>query len=95
VAAAVDRVPERARVQVVRELAVALRNTVGFDPARGGAELVARNHVIIQGAEAFALYAHLAPATVSVSTGQVVRAGEVVGRVGHTGNSTGTTSTSS
>jgi murein DD-endopeptidase MepM/ murein hydrolase activator NlpD len=88
VVAAVDRVPERARVQVVRELAVALRNTVGFDPARGEAELVAGNHVIIKGAEAFALYAHLAPGTMSVSTGQVVRGGEVVGRVGHTGNST-------
>jgi hypothetical protein len=88
VAAAVDRVPERARVQVLREVALALKNTVRFDPARRGVDLVAGNHVIIQGAQACALFAHLAPGTVSVTTGQVVRAGEVIGRVGHTGNST-------
>lgn len=88
VVAAVDGVPERARVQVVREAAVALRATVGFDPARSGFEPVAGNHVIVQGAEAFAVFAHLAPGTVSLATGQEVRVGELIGRVGHTGNST-------
>jgi murein DD-endopeptidase MepM/ murein hydrolase activator NlpD len=88
VVAALDRVPERGRVQAVRELAHAIRATVGFDPARGGVESVAGNHVIVQGAGAYAVYAHLAPGTVAVTAGQTVRAGEVVGRVGHTGNST-------
>ena len=88
VVAAVDGVPERARVQVVREAAVALRTTVGFDPARSGFEPVAGNHVIVQGAEAFAVFAHLAPGTVSLATGQEVRVGDLIGRVGHTGNST-------
>jgi murein DD-endopeptidase MepM/ murein hydrolase activator NlpD len=88
VMAAVDGVAERARVQVVREVAVALKTTVGFDPARSGFEPVAGNHVIVQGTEAFAVFAHLAPGTVSVRTGQEVRVGEVLGRVGHTGNST-------
>jgi murein DD-endopeptidase MepM/ murein hydrolase activator NlpD len=36
----------------------------------------------------YALYAHLAPGTVAVASGQQVRAGEVLGRVGHSGNST-------
>jgi Peptidase family M23 len=88
VIAAVDGVAERARVQVVREVAVALKTTVGFDPARRGFAPVAGNHVIVQGVEAFAVFAHLAPGTVSVRTGQEVRVGEVLGRVGHTGNST-------
>jgi murein DD-endopeptidase MepM/ murein hydrolase activator NlpD len=88
VVAAVDRVPERARVHPVGELAHLIRTTVGFDPARDGVEAVAGNHVIVQGAEACAVFAHLAPGTVSVATGQRVRAGEVIGRVGHTGNST-------
>ena len=88
VVAAVDGVPERARVQVVREVALALKNTVGFDPARSGFEPVAGNHVIVQGAEAFAVFAHLAPGTMSVITGQEVRVGGMLGRVGHTGNST-------
>ena len=87
VVAAVDRVPERARVQMVGELAHTIRATVGFDPARG-VDSVAGNHVIVQGADASAVFAHLVPGTVSVTTGQRVRAGEVIGRVGHTGNST-------
>jgi murein DD-endopeptidase MepM/ murein hydrolase activator NlpD len=36
----------------------------------------------------YALYAHLAAGSVAVTRGQQVRAGEVLGRVGHTGNST-------
>ena len=87
VVAAVDRVPERPRVQLVGELAHTIRATAGFDPARG-VDSVAGNHVIVQGADACAVFAHLAPGTMSVTTGQRVRAGEVVGRVGHTGNST-------
>ena len=87
VVAAVDRVPERARVQMVGELAHTIRATVGFDPARG-VDSVAGNHVVVQGADAYAVFAHLAPGTMSVTTGQRVRAGEVIGRVGHTGNST-------
>ena len=88
VVAAVDGVAERARVQVVREVALALRTTVGFDPTRSGFEPVAGNHVIVQGAEAVAVFAHLAPGTVSLATGQEVRVGDLIGRVGHTGNST-------
>ncbi len=38
--------------------------------------------------EVFAGFAHLAPGTVAVTGGQKVRAGEFLGRVGHTGNST-------
>jgi Peptidase family M23 len=88
VVAAVDEVAERPRVQMVREAALALRTTVGFDPTRSGFAPVAGNHVIVQGAEVFAVFAHLAPGTVALTTGQEVRVGELVGRVGHTGNST-------
>lgn len=42
----------------------------------------------MQGADAYAVFAHLAAGTVSVAAGREVRAGEVIGRVGHTGNST-------
>jgi hypothetical protein len=88
VVAAADRVHERARVQLVRDVAAALKNTVGFDPHRSGFDPVAGNHVIVQGAEAFVVFAHLAPGSVSVIPGQEVRVGEMIGRVGHTGNST-------
>jgi murein DD-endopeptidase MepM/ murein hydrolase activator NlpD len=89
VVAAVGGVPERARVHMLRDLALAVKHAVTFDPARGSAvESVAGNHVIVQGDDAFALYAHLAPGAVAVAPGQRVATGDVLGRVGHTGNST-------
>jgi len=45
-------------------------------------------HVILRTGETYAFFAHLAPGTVTVKTGQSVSAGDVIGRVGHTGNST-------
>jgi Peptidase family M23 len=36
----------------------------------------------------FAVFAHLAPGSVNVTNGQAVRSGDIIGRVGHTGNST-------
>jgi murein DD-endopeptidase MepM/ murein hydrolase activator NlpD len=44
--------------------------------------------VIMATGGTYALYAHLAPGSVVVTRGQQVRAGQVIGRVGHTGNST-------
>lgn len=88
VVAATDGVPERPRVRPLRDAAMAVRHALRFDPARDGVEAVAGNHVIVQGTLTFALYAHLAPGTVTVTARQEVRAGQVLGRVGHTGNST-------
>jgi murein DD-endopeptidase MepM/ murein hydrolase activator NlpD len=64
---------------------VAVKTTVGFarrglDPAR-----LAGNHVIMATGGTYALYAHLAPGSVAVTSGQQVRVGEVLGRVGHSG----------
>jgi murein DD-endopeptidase MepM/ murein hydrolase activator NlpD len=85
---AVDGVPERQWLHSVRESWVAVKTTVGFarrglDPAR-----LAGNHVIMATAGTYALYAHLAPGSVVVTRGQQVRVGEMLGWVGHSGNST-------
>jgi hypothetical protein len=85
---AVDGVAERQWLHLVRESWLAVKTTVGFarrglDPAR-----LAGNHVIMATAGTYALYAHLAPGSVAVTSGQRVGVGEVIGRVGHTGNST-------
>jgi hypothetical protein len=85
---AVDGMPERAWLHVVRELALVLKNAATFDPAKRGIDPVAGNHVIMRTGETCALFAHLAPGTVAVKEGQDVPAGAVIGRVGHTGNST-------
>lgn len=88
IVAAVDGVVERQWVHVLRESWLAVKNTLvfarrGLDPAR-----LAGNHVIMATAGTYALYAHLAPGSVAVTRGQQVHAGQVIGRVGHTGNST-------
>ncbi len=74
----------------MRGSCAALKNLLLFsvarrrlDPAR-----LAGDHVIIGAGRTYALYAHLAPGSVAVRSGQQVRAGQVIGRVGHTGNST-------
>jgi hypothetical protein len=88
VIAAVDGVPERQWLHVVRELALVLKKAFTFDPAKRGIAPIAGNHVIMRAGETFAVYAHLAPGSVAVQEGQTVRTGDVIGRVGHTGNST-------
>jgi murein DD-endopeptidase MepM/ murein hydrolase activator NlpD len=83
---AVDGIGERERVHPLRELVLVLKNALTFTPARLSAVL--GNHVIMRQADLFAGFAQLAPGTVAVGEGQKVRLGEVIGRVGHTGNST-------
>jgi hypothetical protein len=85
---ALDGVPERQWLHIVRESWLAAKNAVMF--ARRGLDAVrlAGNHVIVGSGGTYALYAHLAPGSVAVRSGQRVGVGEVIGRVGHTGNST-------
>jgi murein DD-endopeptidase MepM/ murein hydrolase activator NlpD len=83
---AVDGVRERGRVHPLRELLLVLKNALTFTPARLSAML--GNHVIIRQGDLFAGFAHLAPGSVAVRERQEVRRGEVIGAVGHTGNST-------
>ena len=45
------------------------------------------NHIILDlGNELYALYAHLQPGSVAVKTGDIVKRGQVIARVGNTGN---------
>ena len=46
------------------------------------------NHVVLRAGDVYGGFAHLRPGTVAVHVGATVRTGEVIGRVGHTGNST-------
>jgi biotin carboxyl carrier protein len=48
----------------------------------------ASNHIVVDiGQGNFVLYAHIRPATIQVKVGDTVTAGQVIGRVGNTGNS--------
>ena len=82
-----DGYPERRRVVPIREIGVVLKNALTFDP-KHSLQPVVGNHVIARAGDVFAAFAHLTTGSVAVTAGQAVRAGEVIGRVGHTGNST-------
>ena len=70
----------------IREIGVVLKNALTFDP-KHSLQPVVGNHVIARAGDVFAAFAHLTTGSVA-SAGQAVGAGEVIGRVGHTGNST-------
>jgi hypothetical protein len=83
---AVDGIAERGWIHPARELAHVLWNALTFTPAR--LPRILGNHVIARSGDVYAGFVHLAPGSVAVTEGQLVRTGEVIGRVGHTGNST-------
>ncbi len=83
---AVDGLPERGRVHPVREAFLALRNALTFRPER--LPQILGNHVILQRGDVVGAFVHLAPGSVAVHEGDPVGLGDVIGRVGHTGNST-------
>jgi hypothetical protein len=83
---AVDGVGERGWIHPVRELGGALWNAATFRPER--LPKVLGNYVIARAGDVYAAFVHLAPGSVAVGAGQRVVTGDVLGRVGHTGNST-------
>jgi murein DD-endopeptidase MepM/ murein hydrolase activator NlpD len=83
---AADGVAERSWIHPLRELVLMLKNAATFSANRLPAVL--GNHVLMRSGDVFAGFAHLAPGSVAVKAGQAVQCGDVIGRVGHTGNST-------
>lgn len=86
VVAAVDGVPERHWVNPFRELARMVWNGLTFRPEKLTAIL--GNHVILRAGDVYAGFAHLTPGSVAVAVGSTIARGDLIGRVGHTGNST-------
>jgi murein DD-endopeptidase MepM/ murein hydrolase activator NlpD len=81
-----DGFPERTRIVPIREIALVLKNAFTFNPSK--LRQVIGNFVLARTGGTFAAFAHLSPGSVTVRAGQAVSSGEVIGRVGHTGNST-------
>ncbi|WP_163618267.1 M23 family metallopeptidase [Microbacterium sp. B35-30] len=86
VVAASDGVHERRWINPFREVARMVWNGMTFRPGRIPAIL--GNHVILRAGDVYAGFAHLRPGSVRVRVGERVAAGDLLGNVGHTGNST-------
>jgi hypothetical protein len=86
VVAAIDGVGEPTRVHPVLNLFRALWTGLAFRP--DDLPRVLGNHVVVRSDDCFAAFVHLAPGSVEVSNGQTIRSGDLIGRIGHTGNST-------
>lgn len=83
-----DYYEERARTNLISDISNAYKNAHYFDPKNDDIQLVAGNYIIIEcGYNVYAALVHLQKGSIQVTVGQHIKKGEVIGRVGHSGNS--------
>lgn len=85
-----DGYKERARAHLLSDLYVASKVARAFDPSKDNIQSVAGNYIIMKCDDnVFAGLVHLQTGSIKVSVGQSVKKGDVIGKVGHSGNSFG------
>jgi len=83
-----DGFEERPRTHFLSDLVNAYKNAHYFDPEQDDVQLVAGNHIILQcGDNVYAALVHLQKGSIQVTPGQEIKKGDLLGRVGHSGNS--------
>lgn len=88
VVVAEDGYVENEKTNLLADMSNAYKNAHYFDPEKDDIQSVAGNYVIIKYSEnVYAALCHLQTGSVQVSVGQMIKKGEVIGRVGHSGNS--------
>jgi hypothetical protein len=84
-----DGYKEREIVNLFSDLFVALKNARMFNPEKDDIQTVAGNYIILKCSDhVYAGFAHLQTGSITVSAGQIVKKGDILGKVGHSGNST-------
>lgn len=88
VVAAKDGWKERTRTNLLSDMLNAYKNAHYFDSAKDDVQSVAGNYIIIKYTDnIYAALCHLQNGSVQVSVGQNITTGEIIGKVGHSGNS--------
>jgi hypothetical protein len=83
-----DGYEERERTNFISDLSNANKNAHHFNPQKDDVQSVAGNYIIMEcGENVYAAVVHLQTGSVRVTVGQNVKKGEVIGKVGHSGNS--------
>jgi murein DD-endopeptidase MepM/ murein hydrolase activator NlpD len=84
-----DGWPERNPVHFTRDLAIALKHGLTFDPQRtDDLRPVAGNFIVMEISDGYAVFAHAQTGSIKVSPGDRVTPGQLLAHVGHSGNST-------
>ena len=88
VVAAEDGYIEHTKTNLFWDIANAYKNAHYFNPEKDDIQSIAGNYIIIKYSEdVYAAICHLQTGSIQVSVGDNVTKGEVIGKVGHSGNS--------
>jgi murein DD-endopeptidase MepM/ murein hydrolase activator NlpD len=79
---------ERKRLHAIVDTLRLLKRSVSFDIEKADIDELTGNFIMIRHERAISLLAHLRTGSVLVHPGDLVVAGQEIGRVGHTGNTT-------
>lgn len=83
-----DGYKEKERTKLLSDMSNAYKNAHYFDSKKDDVQSVAGNYIIIQYSEnVYAALCHLQTNSIQVSVGQHIKKGDIVGRIGHSGNS--------
>lgn len=83
-----DGYPERDPVQPIHDISIALKNAWLFNPEKQNIQDIAGNYIIIEGDEAFTFLGHMQKDSIKVKKGDKILSGDLIGNIGHSGNST-------
>ena len=84
-----DGYKERRVVHFIKDIFVVLKNALTFNPEKNGWQPALGNYIIMECSEnVFAFFAHFQEGSITVTLGEKVKKGQVLGKVGHSGNST-------
>lgn len=79
---------ERRKSHLISDLIAYLRNIYAFNKNKNNIQLIAGNYVIIQYSnDIYSALVHLQNGSVKVTVGQNIKKGDIIGNIGHSGNS--------